>query len=364
MSSKKALIAMSGGVDSSVAALLTKNMGYECIGCTMKLYDNENTDVYQPHTCCSINDVEDARSVAFKLEMPYYVFNFSDEFKEKVIDKFICCYECGLTPNPCIDCNRYLKFEKLYNRAKVLGCDKIVTGHYAGIEFDGKKYVLKKAVDDTKDQSYVLYSMTQDQLAHTLFPLGSMTKVETRKIASENGFVNSSKPDSQDICFVPDGDYAAVIEKYTGKKSETGDFVSTDGKVLGKHKGIINYTIGQRKGLGISNSEPLYVCDIDKDKNQVVLGSNDDLFSDTLFVKNFNWISGEAPKQNFKCKVKIRYRQKEQDATIYPLENGVVKIIFDVPQRAITPGQAAVAYDGDVVLGGGIIMKKGEDYVI
>lgn len=360
MSSKKALIAMSGGVDSSVAALLTKNLGYECIGCTMKLYDNDNIDVYQPHTCCSLNDVEDARSVAYKLGMPYYVFNFSDEFKEKVIDKFICSYECGLTPNPCIDCNRYLKFEKLYNRAKILGCDKIVTGHYARIEFDGKKYVLKKAVDDTKDQSYVLYSMTQDQLANTLFPLGGMTKVETRKIADENGFVNSHKPDSQDICFVPDGDYAAVIEKYTGKKSEPGDFVAKTGEVIGKHKGIINYTIGQRKGLGISHSEPLYVCDIDKDKNQVVLGSNDDLFSDTLFVKNFNWISGEVPKSEFKCKVKIRYRQKEQEATIYPLENGVVKIVFDVSQRAITPGQAAVAYDGDVVLGGGIIMKKGE----
>ena len=364
MLSKKALIAMSGGVDSSVAALLTKNSGFDCIGCTMKLYDNDNTDVVGAHTCCSLNDVEDARSVAFKLGMPYYVFNFSDEFKEKVIDKFICSYECGITPNPCIDCNRYLKFDKLYNRAKVLGCDYIVTGHYARIESVDGKYVLKKAIDDTKDQSYVLYSMTQEQLAHTMFPLGGMTKVETRKIASENGFVNSAKPDSQDICFVPDGDYASVIEKYTNKKPSKGDFVTKTGKKIGEHKGIINYTIGQRKGLGISSSAPLYVLGIDEKANRVVLGENKDLFDDTLFVKDFNWISGEVPTASFKCKVKIRYRQKEQDAVIYPLENGVVKIVFDEPQRAITPGQAAVAYDGDIVLGGGIILKKGENYVI
>lgn len=252
MCSKKALIAMSGGVDSSVAALLTKQKGFDCIGCTMKLYESENDDVYQPHTCCSLNDVEDARSVAFKLGMPYYVFNFSDEFKEKVIDKFINCYRQGITPNPCIDCNRYLKFDKLYNRAKVLGCDYIVTGHYARINFDGKKYLLKKAVDETKDQSYVLYSMTQEQLKHTMFPLGAINKIETRKIAAENGFVNSAKPDSQDICFVPKGDYASVIEKYSNLKSESGEFVNKNGEKIGTHKGIINYTIGQRKGLGIS----------------------------------------------------------------------------------------------------------------
>lgn len=364
MSSKKALIAMSGGVDSSVAALLTKQKGFDCVGCTMKLYDNDSTDIVGEHTCCSLNDVEDARSVAFKLGMPYYVFNFSDEFKEKVIDKFICCYQCGITPNPCIDCNRYLKFDKLFVRAKVLGCEYIVTGHYARIDFDGEKYLLKKAVDDTKDQSYVLYSMTQEQLKHTLFPLGEMTKVETRKIADENGFINSQKPDSQDICFVPDGDYASVIAKYTNQKPEKGDFVTKAGEKIGEHKGIINYTIGQRKGLGISSEKPLYVCDIDTKNNRVVLGGNDDLFETTLFVKDFNWISGEVPANEIRCKVKIRYRQKEQGAVVYPLKNGLVKIVFDEPQRAITPGQAAVAYDGDIVLGGGIILKKGEDYVI
>ena len=364
MCSKKALIAMSGGVDSSVAALLTKQKGFDCIGCTMKLYESENDDVYQPHTCCSLNDVEDARSVAFKLGMPYYVFNFSDEFKEKVIDKFINCYRQGITPNPCIDCNRYLKFDKLYNRAKVPGCDYIVTGHYARIDFDGKKYLLKKAVDETKDQSYVLYSMTQEQLRHTMFPLGAINKIETRKIAAENGFVNSAKPDSQDICFVPKGDYASVIEKYSNLKSESGEFVNKNGEKIGPHKGIINYTIGQRKGLGISAPEPLYVCDICARENKVVLGSNKDLFDDTLFVKDFNWISGVCPKEAVKCKVKIRYRQKEQDAILYPLEKGIVKIKFDNPQRAITSGQAAVAYDGDIVLGGGVIIKKGEDYVI
>ena len=334
MSSKKALIAMSGGVDSSVAAYLVKNQGYECIGCTMKLYNNEDANVSSSKTCCSLDDVEDARSVAHKLGMNYYVFNFTDDFKDKVINKFISCYECGITPNPCIDCNRYMKFDKLYNRAQILGCDFIVTGHYARVEFDGNKYLLKKAVDSTKDQSYVLYSMTQEQLKHTMFPLGSMTKVETRKIAEENNFTNSNKPDSQDICFVPDGDYAAVIEKHTGKRYAEGNFVDISGKVIGKHKGIINYTIGQRKGLGISSKEPLYVCKICPKTNEVVLGSNEDLFETTLLVNDFNWISGEVPQ-----------------------DDGSVKIIFDEPQRAITPGQAAVAYMGDIVLGGGIIIK-------
>ena len=355
MSSKKALIAMSGGVDSSVAALLTKNQGYDCVGCTMKLYNNEDANIPQNHTCCSLNDVEDARSVAYKLKIPYYVFNFTTNFKEKVIDKFVECYEYGITPNPCIDCNRYIKFEKLYERARVLNCDYIVTGHYARIEFDGQKYILKKAIDETKDQSYVLYAMTQEQLKHTLFPLGSMTKTETRKIANENKFVNSNKPDSQDICFVPNGDYAKVIENYTGKKYTDGDFVDLEGKVIGKHKGIINYTIGQRKGLGISNNEPLYVCKIDADNNLVTLGKNADLFESVAIVKNFNWIMGKPSQNKIKCQVKIRYHQKEQDATLTVLENNTIRIIFDSPQRAITPGQSAVAYSGDIVLGGGII---------
>lgn len=352
----KALIAMSGGVDSSVAAYLMKEAGYECIGCTMRLYENEDAGVSRDQTCCSLDDVEDARSVAYRLGMPYYVFNFSDDFKEKIICKFINSYEMGRTPNPCIDCNRYMKFEKLHERAKILGCDKVVTGHYARIERDGERYLLKKAVDESKDQSYVLYSLTQEGLAHTAFPLGSLCKSETRKIAEEHGFINAHKPDSQDICFVPDGDYARVIELNTGKKYEPGVFVDKQGNVLGRHRGIINYTIGQRKGLGISAAAPLYVCSIDKKNNTVVLGDDKDLYSDTLEADEFNWISGVVPASPVRCRAKIRYRQKEQPATAYPIGDDVVKIVFDEPQRAITPGQSAVLYDGDVVLGGGTII--------
>ena len=352
----KALIAMSGGVDSSVAAYLMKEAGYECIGCTMRLYENEDAGVSRDQTCCSLDDVEDARSVAYRLGMPYYVFNFSDDFKEKIICKFINSYEMGRTPNPCIDCNRYMKFEKLHERAKILGCDKVVTGHYARIEHDGERYLLKKAVDESKDQSYVLYSLTQEGLAHTAFPLGSLCKSETRKIAEEHGFINAHKPDSQDICFVPDGDYARVIELNTGKKYEPGDFVDKQGNVLGRHRGIINYTIGQRKGLGISAAAPLYVCSIDTKNNTVVLGDDKDLYSDTLEADEFNWRSGVVPASPVRCRAKIRYRQKEQPATAYPIGDAMVKIVFDEPQRAITPGQSAVLYDGDVVLGGGTII--------
>ena len=253
----KTLIAMSGGVDSSVAAYLIKSQGYDCIGCTMKLYDNEDIGISHNRTCCSLDDVEDARSVAYKIGMPYYVFNFKDGFREKVIEKFVRCYESGDTPNPCIDCNRYMKFDKLYERAKILGCEYIVTGHYARIEYDGERYLLKKALDETKDQSYVLYSLTQEQLAHTLFPLGNMRKTEVRKIAEEKGFFNADKPDSQDICFVPNGKYAEFLENYTGKAYPEGTFLSVDGTVLGKHKGIVRYTVGQHKGLGIPSEKPL-----------------------------------------------------------------------------------------------------------
>lgn len=348
----KALIAMSGGVDSSVAAYLVRQMGYDCIGCTMKLYESEAGQ----RGCCTLEDVEDARAVAFRLGMPYYVFNYVSRFREKVIGKFIRCYERGLTPNPCIDCNRYMKFDALYERARILGCDRIVTGHYARIERENGKYVLKKALWTEKDQSYVLYAMTQDQLAHTLFPLGSLRKAETRAIAAAQGFVNAEKPDSQDICFVPDGDYAKVIEEYTGKPCPPGRFLSTDGADLGAHKGVIRYTVGQRRGLGISASEPLYVCAIDAQRNQVILGPDEALFSDTATVRDFHWISGEAPTSEIRCRVKIRYRQREQPAVLHPLPDGGAKIVFDAPQRAVTPGQAAVAYDGDTVLGGGEIV--------
>ena len=351
----KALIAMSGGVDSSLAAKLMTDKGFDCIGCTMKLYHNEDAGIESSRTCCSLDDVEDARSVAYKLGMPFYVFNFTDAFRDTVIRKFIESYENGITPNPCIDCNRYMKFDKLYQRAKTLGCDYIVTGHYARIEEQAGKFVLKKALDETKDQSYVLYSMTQEQLAHTIFPLGSMRKTEVRAIAEESGFVNADKPDSQDICFVPNGDYASVIELQTGKESAEGNFVDKQGNNLGRHKGVIHYTIGQRKGLGVSSTEPLYVCGICPQDGNVILGSNDDLFSREAYVSDFNWISGEVPGSEFRCKAKIRYRQPEQWVTVIPTGADTVHITFDEPQRAITPGQAAVLYDGDIVLGGGTI---------
>ena len=352
---KKALIAMSGGVDSSLAAKLMKDKGFDCIGCTMKLYHNEDVGIEHSRTCCSLDDVEDARSVAYKLGMPFYVFNFTDAFRDTIIRKFIESYENGITPNPCIDCNRYMKFDKLFERVKILGCDYIVTGHYARIEEQDGKFVLKKALDETKDQSYVLYSMTQDQLAHTMFPLGGMRKTEVRAIAQVCGFVNAEKPDSQDICFVPNGDYASVIELQTGKRPVEGNFMDKQGNVLGRHKGVIHYTIGQRKGLGISSTEPLYVCGICPQDGNVILGSNDDLFSREADISDFNWISGKVFEGEFRCKAKIRYRQPEQWATVLPTGADTVHITFDEPQRAITPGQAAVLYDGDIVLGGGTI---------
>ena len=356
----KALIAMSGGVDSSVAAKLTLDMGYDCIGCMMKLYDITDEGVIDgpkaSRTCCSVDDAEDARSVAYRLGMPFYVFNFKDEFRQQVIDRFVDSYLKGITPNPCIECNRYLKFERLYQRALELGCDKIVTGHYARIEFNGERYLLKKGIDASKDQSYVLFRLTQELLAHTIFPLGALSKDESRRIAAENGFVNASKPDSQDICFVPDGDYAAVIERYTGVKVPEGDFVDMSGKVLGRHKGIIHYTIGQRRGLGISAPEPLYVCAIDVPNNKVVLGPDEALFTREVKTTDFNWIPGGKIPAELRCSAKIRYHHKEQPGTLYPADDSTCRFIFDEPQRAITPGQSLVLYDGDEVLGGGTII--------
>lgn len=349
---------MSGGVDSSVAALLAKRQGYDCIGCTMKLYENGDAGVSRGRTCCSLEDVEDARYAAHRLQIPYYVFNFTDDFREKVIDKFVSSYENGLTPNPCIDCNRCMKFGKLYERARVLGCDHIVTGHYARVEFDGGQYYLKKAADGDKDQSYVLYFMTQELLAHTLFPLGTMTKPETRRTAEENGLANAGKPDSQDICFVPSGDYAKIVELHSGRKSEPGDFIDPEGNFLGRHRGIIHYTVGQRRGLGLSFPEPRYVLSLRPDSGTVVLGTEDRLFTRTASAGDFNWISGKAPESPIRCKAKIRYRQAEQWCTARAEADGRVTAEFDLPQRAITPGQALVLYDGDTVLGGGTIDGK------
>lgn len=348
----KTLIAMSGGVDSSVAAQLIYNQGYDCIGGTMKLIDKHSAD----SSCCTSDDIKDARSVAEKIGMPYEVFDFEDAFREKVIDKFIECYEKGGTPNPCVYCNRYLKFEKLVDKALELGCDYVATGHYAQIEFNGERYILKKAVDIAKDQSYFLYSLTQEQLKHTLLPLGGLTKEEARKIAEDNGFINSRKKDSQDICFVPDGDYVSVIKNITGKTYPDGNFVDSKGNVLGRHKGIINYTIGQRKGLGVALQEPMYVCDKCIEDNTVVLAKNEDLYMKNLQATDFNWILYENPPKEFRAKARIRYRQEEQWATIRVIDSKNVSIEFDEPQRAIAKGQAVVLYQDSIVIGGGTIV--------
>lgn len=348
------LVAMSGGVDSAVAAKLLTDEGHHCIGCTMKLYQNEDAGLSRGRTCCSLDDVEDARSVAHRLGMRYYVFNFSDGFREKVIGKFVDSYCRGITPNPCIDCNRYMKFDRLFERAALLGCDRVATGHYARVSFENGKYVLKKALDDSKDQSYVLYTMTQEQLAHTLFPLGSLYKTQTRQIAQESGFVNAEKPDSQDICFVPGGDYAAVIELHTGKPAQPGNFVDADGKILGQHAGLIRYTIGQHRGLGLSLPERRYVCRLNAADNTVVLGEEAALYHREVYAEQVNWIAGEAPELPLRCRVKLRYRQREQWALVDACGAGI-RLCFDAPQRAPTPGQAAVLYDGDTVLGGGVI---------
>jgi len=362
---KKILVAMSGGVDSSVTAYVLKTQGYSCDGCTMKLYDNSITDnaessssfadPEQSKTCCSLSDVEDARSVAFRLDMKYHVFNYMEEFDQKVIQNFVHCYQCGLTPNPCIECNRHLKFDRLLKQANELGYDGIATGHYAIIEHDGTEFRLRKAADLNKDQSYVLYSLTQEQLSKILFPLGGMTKPEVRAIAKEQGFINAHKHDSQDICFVPDGDYASMIQRYTGTEFKEGPFMDLDGNILGTHKGVIHYTIGQRRGLGIPAADRLYVVRLDVENNIVYLGSNDDLFSDTVHVRDFHWISNNDIPVTFECKAKIRYKHPEQPATVHYEGEGRATIIFKEKQRAITPGQTAVLYDNDYVLGGGII---------
>ncbi|MBQ8933665.1 MAG: tRNA 2-thiouridine(34) synthase MnmA [Lachnospiraceae bacterium] len=366
---KKALIAMSGGVDSSVAALLIRERGMEAVGCTMRLFENDMAGAEQESTCCSLDDVEDARAVAGRVGIPFYVFNYKEKFSEQVIGRFAADYCSGRTPNPCIDCNKYLKFGALMQRAAELGCDYVVTGHYARIGQDEQtgRYTLKKAADPSKDQSYVLYNLTQEQLAHVLFPLGEITKEKAREIAQEHGFVNAGKHDSQDICFAPDGDYAAAIRRYLAQSVDPeasaemisraftpGKFVDSSGSVLGTHTGLANYTIGQRRGLGIPAAHRLFVQKLDMEKNAVVLGTNEELFSREVLVDNVNWISGDTPSEPVKCKTKIRYRHTEQPCTVYP-EGTCARIVFEEAQRAATPGQSAVFYDGDVVLGGGII---------
>mgnify|MGYP004626119065 FL=1 len=356
---EKALIGMSGGVDSSVAAFLTQQAGYACIGATMRLFSNDVLGEDQQSTCCSLDDVEDAKSVARRMGMPHYTFNFQDAFRETVMDKFVRCYERGDTPSPCIDCNRYLKFGTLLHRAQELGCQYVVTGHYARIRRDPDtgRCLLYKAADKAKDQTYFLYCLTQDMLEHTLFPLGELTKPQVRAIAEEHGFVTARKHDSQDICFVPDGDYTAFLERYTGKTYPQGDFLDESGKVVGKHHGAVRYTIGQRKGLGLAMGAPVYVCGKDMQANTVTVGPNSSLFSSALQANDWNWFPFPELTEPMDVTVKIRHSQFEQSGRVFPEADGFARVEFAQPLRAVTPGQAVVLYQGDMVLGGGTITE-------
>lgn len=340
---KKCLIAMSGGVDSSVAAQILQEKGYECVGCMMRLCGNE-----QP---------EDAKNVAEKLGIEFHLLDAQAEFRRCVMADFAENYEKGRTPNPCVVCNQYLKFGVLLEKATEMGCEKIATGHYAVVEYDEKssRFLLKKAKDPEKDQSYMLYQLSQDQLSKTVFPLGEMTKTQARELAARKSLSNAHKSDSQDICFVPDGNYAEFLERFTGRKGENGAFIDKNGDVLGTHKGIVHYTVGQRRGLGIAAEHPLYVLKIDAEANRVVLGKNEELFSRDVTAEKVNLIAVENLTDPIRCKAKIRYRHLEQPCQAW-MEDGRLRVRFDEPQRAITPGQSLVLYDGDTVIGGGIIV--------
>ncbi len=345
MSEEKVMIGMSGGVDSSVSAYLLQQSGYEVAGVTLRLCENSEE-----------SNTEDAKSVCRKLGIPHYSYDLTKEFNEYVINNFTSQYITGKTPNPCIVCNKYIKFGEMIKIAERCGYGKIATGHYARIKEDNGRYLLLRANDSSKDQSYVLYMLTQQQLSKVLLPLGEYCKNEIRDIAVSSGFVNANRPDSQDICFVPDGDYASFIEHNTEYKSCGGDYVDIDGNILGKHNGIIHYTIGQRKGLGIALGKPQFVVSKNSDTNRVVLADEEFLFSKEVKVKDVNFIPFDALKSEMRVTAKLRYRHKDQPAVIIPLNENEVKIIFDQPQRAASPGQAAVFYDGDTVIGGGTII--------
>ncbi len=354
----KIVVGLSGGVDSSVAAYLLKQAGHEVIGVTMQIWQEEENSIQEENGgCCGLSAVEDARRVAQMLEIPYYVMNFRQEFKKAVIDYFVAEYMEGRTPNPCIACNRYVKWESLYHRARAIGADGIATGHYSRIvKLENGRYALQKSITDAKDQTYALYNLTQEQLAHTLMPVGAYSKEEIRKLAEEIGLLVANKPDSMEICFVPDNDYAGFIEQYTGKEFSEGNFVNTAGEVLGKHKGIIHYTVGQRKGLGIALGARTFVKEIRPETNEVVLASNEELFSDVLYASRINFMSIETLQEPMEVMAKIRYNHKGAKATIELVDEDIVKVTFQEPQRAITPGQAVVWYDGDIVVGGGTIL--------
>ena len=352
---------MSGGVDSSVAACLMQRRGYDCMGATMRLYRNEDIGLGQFHTCCSQKDIDDAAAVAFELDIPYEVLDFTMDFREAIIQKFVHTYEAGGTPNPCIDCNRVMKFDKLLNYALEHGYEWVVTGHYARIEpGENGRWLLKKALDPAKDQSYVLYNLTQHQLAHVLFPLGGMSKPDVRKLAESMHFVNARKHDSQDICFVPDGDYVKFMEQYTGKHYPAGDFLDETGRVVGQHRGAVRYTLGQRKGLGIALGRPVFIKSMDPRTNLIYLGDAGEEFAAGVVLRDFRWIPFDEPTRPIRAGVKIRSMAKEAEAQIIPLPNGAARVLFDIPQRAPAPGQSCVFYDEDYVLGGGYIESQME----
>ena len=340
-------VAMSGGVDSSAAAWLLQQEGHRILGLTLEMF----------HRDCPSADIADAKAVADHLGFPHRAFDFSPCFRAEVMDRFVRAYEQGMTPNPCIDCNRHIKFGALLDKAIELGQDALATGHYARVETSpGTRHLLRKALHPEKDQSYVLWSLDQFQLGHTVLPLGSLSKEEIRAIAVEHGLVTAHKSDSQDICFVPDGDYAGFIRRHTGKDYPTGQFLSPDGRVLGEHQGIVAYTMGQRRGLGVSSNQGrLYVTAIDPQANTVTLGPNEDLFSTTLTAHSINLIPFDSLSAPMRLKAKVRYRMEEQPCTVEQIGEDTLRVTFDQPQRAVTPGQSVVLYDGEYVVGGGVI---------